>query len=202
MSKKQATREKILLAAEEVFADKGYHGTVVDEIAETSKTSKGAIYFHFPSKEEIFFALMDQFATRMMHEIEKSISTQSGAINKIEASLRRVLEALVKRQRIAKLLLIHGHGLGPEFETKRLEIYDRFAELIKENLEEAIDEGSIEPIDVEITAHAWLGAISELVIRWLYTGEPDPIEQSHPALTALFLRAIGASEPGNSNQIP
>ncbi|MBI1730705.1 TetR/AcrR family transcriptional regulator [Candidatus Acetothermia bacterium] len=192
MRDKEATRDKILNAAEHVFAEKGYHGTLVDEIAESSKTSKGAIYFHFPSKEEIFFALMDRFANAVIEDIKQTISKERGALNKIEASLEFVLQSLVKRKRLAKLLLIHGHGLGPVYEKKRLEIYDRFADVIELHLQEAVDDGSIPPLDVEITAHAWLGAISELVIRWLYTGGPEPLERMHPALTALFLRGIGA----------
>jgi AcrR family transcriptional regulator len=192
MGKKEATKEKILDAAEQVFSEKGYHGTIVDEIAESSETSKGAIYFHFPSKEEIFFALMERFAQSVISDIEESIADERGAISKIEAALRLVLSTLVKRKRIAKLLLIHGHGLGIEFEKKRLEIYDRFAQLIGSHLQEAVDEGSIPELNVSITAHAWLGAISELVIRWLYTSEPDPMEESYPVLTAIFLRGIGA----------
>ncbi len=199
MRNKEATRDKILIAAEDVFSEKGYHGALVDEIAESSQTSKGAIYFHFPSKEEIFFALMDRFAGVVISEIEREIASERGALAKIEAALHLVLQTLVKRQKLAKLLLIHGHGLGAAFEAKRLEIYGRFAKLIQKNLQEAVQEGSIPAQDVEITAHAWLGAISELVIRWLYTGEPEPLQKTHPALTALFLRGIGAQGPTSAH---
>ena len=45
---KEATRQRILEAAEEVFAEKGYHGAVVDDIVRTADMSKGGFYFHFP----------------------------------------------------------------------------------------------------------------------------------------------------------
>jgi len=90
--------------------------------------------------------------------------------------------------------LRQGHGLGPSFERKRLEIYSRFARLIKENLDEALAEGSIPPINTEITAYAWLGAINELVLRWIYTGQPDPLTQTLPTLQELFLRGIGITQ--------
>ena len=56
------TRQRILEAAVEVFAGKGYHEARVDEIVDVSKTSKGAVYSYFPSKERIFLALVDEFA--------------------------------------------------------------------------------------------------------------------------------------------
>ncbi|MDZ7845160.1 MAG: TetR/AcrR family transcriptional regulator [Anaerolineales bacterium] len=48
------TRQQILDAALEAFATRGYHDTRVSDIVEGSRTSKGAVYFHFPSKEDIF----------------------------------------------------------------------------------------------------------------------------------------------------
>ena len=51
---KDATRQRILEAAETVFAEKGYHRSVVDDIIREAKTSKGGFYFHFSSKQSIF----------------------------------------------------------------------------------------------------------------------------------------------------
>ncbi len=62
---KIATRERILHAALEVFARKGYHRAVVDDIVRASDTSKGAVYHHFPNKEALFLALVDDFAARL-----------------------------------------------------------------------------------------------------------------------------------------
>ena len=48
----------------------------------------------------------------------------------------------------------------------------------------AITDGDIAPLDTEITAYAWMGALNEVVIRWIYTGEPDP-ERAFPACAFL-----------------
>jgi len=53
---KVATRDRILHAALEVFARKGYHRAVVDDIVRASRTSKGAVYHHFPNKEALVAA--------------------------------------------------------------------------------------------------------------------------------------------------
>ncbi len=53
------TRDRLLQAAMEVFAAKGYHGANVDDIVAASDTSKGAFYHYFPSKQGIFLTLMD-----------------------------------------------------------------------------------------------------------------------------------------------
>ena len=57
------TRTRILEAAVRVFAEKGYHETRMDDIVSASQTSKGSVYFYFPSKQEIFFGLIETFAS-------------------------------------------------------------------------------------------------------------------------------------------
>ena len=56
-------KDRILAAALEVFASKGYHGAVVDDIVEVSRSSKGAFYHYFPSKQSVFLTLMDELAS-------------------------------------------------------------------------------------------------------------------------------------------
>jgi TetR/AcrR family fatty acid metabolism transcriptional regulator len=194
MKDKELTRERILEAAEKLFAEKGFHETAMDEIVRASKVSKGGVYFHFPSKEELFFALLDKLADALQREVQREIARRRGAVAKIQGALEVVLRTLTSQRHLAQIILRQGHGLGPSFERKRLEIYSRFARLIKENLDEALAEGSIPPINTEITAYAWLGAINELVLRWIYTGQPDPLTQTLPTLQELFLRGIGITQ--------
>jgi TetR/AcrR family fatty acid metabolism transcriptional regulator len=194
MRDKELTRERILEAAERLFAEKGFHETAMDEIVRASKVSKGGVYFHFPSKEELFFALLDKLADALQREVQREIARRRGAVAKIQGALEVVLRTLTSQRHLAQIILRQGHGLGPSFERKRLEIYSRFARLIKENLDEALAEGSIPPINTDITAYAWLGAINELVLRWIYTGQPDPLTQTLPTLQELFLRGIGITQ--------
>ncbi len=191
MGDKEHTRQRILEAAEQLFAEKGFHGTAMDEIVKTAKISKGGVYFHFPSKEKLFFAMLDRLADTLQHEVEQEISRRRGAVEKVQGALEIVLKNLARQRRLAQIILRQGYGLGPSFERKRLEIYSRFAQLIKEHLDQAIAEGSIPPLDTEVTAYAWLGAINELITRWLYTGRPDPLKESLPALLEIFLHSIG-----------
>src|SRR4051812_4353795 len=53
-------REVLLQAALEVFAERGYQNASVDQIAERAGYSKGALYWHFPSKDDVFFALLEE----------------------------------------------------------------------------------------------------------------------------------------------
>lgn len=184
------TRGRILDAALEKFSSKGYHDTRMDEIVDESGTSKGAIYFHFPNKERLFLALVDQFADLLERRVRSAVEEEEAGIRRVQAGLHACLETFGKYRRPAKLLLVQAVGLGSSFELKRLEVNDRFTGLIQDWLDDAVAVGDIRPVDTDVVACAWMGAIYGVVIRWVYTGEPEP-ERIMSALLPVLLKSVG-----------
>jgi TetR/AcrR family fatty acid metabolism transcriptional regulator len=188
---KPGTRERILGAALEMFARKGYHRALVDDIVRASGTSKGAVYHHFPTKEAVFLALVDEFAQRLAVAVAAAIGARHGALAKVEGALVAALDTFAENAPLARLILLEAVSLGAVYEAKRAEVHGRFTSLIQVYLDEAVAEGSIAPLDTRIATLAWLGAINEIVVQWLHTGTPS-LADSVPALTHLLLRSIGA----------
>lgn len=186
----KSTKERILDAALNIFSSKGYYDTKLDEIAEESQSSKGSIYFHFPNKEKLFIALVDQFADVLERNVKQAIQNEPQGMLRVQIALKAVLDTFGKYRRPAKILLVQAVGLGTVFEKKRMEVTDRFAELIRGYLQEAIDVHEIDPVDTEVVAHAWMGAIYSVVIQWVYTGEPTP-ERIMNSLLPMLLKSVG-----------
>lgn len=187
-----ATRDRILASAMEVFAAKGYHGAVVDDIVAASGTSKGAFYHYFPSKQGIFLTLMGELADLVERGVETAIASEQGALAKVEAALKVVLETAAAQRDLVKILLVEAVGLGPTLEQKRLEIHRRFASLIQSNLDRAVAEGSIPAQDTSLAAQAWIGTLNEVITQWLMI-DSQSLNDRLPALRALLLRSIGAA---------
>lgn len=185
-----STRGRILDAALNIFSNKGYHATKLDEIVESARTSKGAIYLYFPNKEQLFLALVDQFADLLERRVNEAIEHESSGIDRVRAALIAVVETFGKYRLPAKILLVQAVGLGSIFEKKRRETTDRFAGLIKTHLDESIRMKHIAQIDTDVVSHAWMGAIYNLMIQWVYTGEPTS-ERILATLVPLLLRSVG-----------
>ena len=183
------TKDRILDAALTIFSRKGYHDARLDEIVTESKTSKGSIYFHFPNKERLFLALVDQFSDLLERRVKVAIEPLPPGMGRVQVALETTLNTFSQYRRPAKILLVQAVGLGSTFENKRNEINDRFADLIATYLQEAVDCGDIEPVDVELVSLAWMGAIYNIVIRWVYTGEPQP-DRILDVLVPLLLQSV------------
>ena len=187
---KLETRGRILEAALEVFARKGYHRARVDDIVRASATSKGAVYHHFPNKQAVFLALVDDFAARLARGVAAAIAARQGALARVQGALMAALDTFAGNERLARLILLEAVSLGPVYQAKRAEVAGRFAALIRGYLDEAVADGSIPPLDTTVATLAWLGAVNEIVIQWLHGDVPD-LGASIPALTRLLLRSIG-----------
>ena len=192
-SESKPTRERILDAAMNIFSAKGFHDTKLDEIVAEANTSKGSIYFHFPNKEKLFIALVDQFADLIERQVNDAIQQETQGMHRVQVALEAVLDTFSKYRLPAKLLLVQAVGLGTVFEKKRLEVNDRFALLIKTYLDEAIAIGEIQSVNSQVVSHAWMGAIYNVVIQWVYTGEPDKDEIIN-TLLPLLLKSVGYQE--------
>ncbi|RJP53830.1 MAG: TetR/AcrR family transcriptional regulator [Anaerolineaceae bacterium] len=189
----QETRERILEAAVNVFASKGYHDTKVDDIVAESQTSKGSFYFYFPSKQDIFLALVDTFADLLESRLRARVQAETSGVARVDLALRVCLETFGQYRGLAKIALVQATGLGHVFEEKRRSVNDRFIAFIKKNLDEAVTEGGISALDTDVAACAWMGALNEIVLRWVYTGQPDPV-RALPSLRRLLLQSVGIPE--------
>jgi hypothetical protein len=83
-------------------------------------------------------------------------------------------------------------GLGAVFEERRRDINDRLARIIQARLDQAVVDSSIPPLQTDLAARIWVGALNEIVVHWIYTGEPD-LEAAIPEIKAFLLRSIGAN---------
>ena len=188
------TKERLLEAAADVFADKGYFGAAVDDIVRASDTSKGSFYFHFPNKRGIFSALLDHLTGRLFGRVEQALAEEPDPVRKLDAALGAALTAFAQRKRLARLLLVEAAGLGHTMDEHLMAVHGRFIALIKRHLDDAVALGRVAPLDTELAATVWMGALNEVVIRCLHTGEPAQLQDAIPTLRALLLRSAGINE--------
>ena len=92
----ERTRQDILAAARKVFARQGVTRTTFEEIAASAGVTRGAIYWHFADKTELFFAMREQVAVPMIDQIDLALLRSEGSdpLAGVERFLRGILRAL------------------------------------------------------------------------------------------------------------
>lgn len=163
----------------------------MDEIASESETSKGGVYFHFPNKQAIFLTLLDRTTSLLLARAEEAIKSETDPVARLDAALTVVFRTFSSHRALTRLMLIESLGAGVEFKQKMLQIHAMFEGLIQRHLDEAVADGTVAPMDTELAARAWYGALNHVVTTWALTDNSNDLETDYPALRALMLRSVG-----------
>jgi AcrR family transcriptional regulator len=157
--RRQQTHEELVTAAETCFVGRGFHATSVDEVAERAGYTKGAVYSHFVSKEDLFFAVYQRRVEQVLTDVVPGMR---------EAGPERALDwlATVTIQRrdsddgwLAVFFEFWAHVLRhPKLRDRFAAIHASFLEPLTDAVRQlAVDRGSALPSDVTATqvALAW-----------------------------------------------
>jgi AcrR family transcriptional regulator len=80
-------RAQLLAAALEIFTASGYHAASMDEIAERASVSKPVLYQHFPSKLDLYLAVLDMHIDSLVFAIQKAIASNKENRNRVRATI-------------------------------------------------------------------------------------------------------------------
>ena len=191
-SRADETRRRLLDAALAVFTKKGYRDAAMDDIVQAAERSKGAAYFHFPSKKDIFKAVLSRLADMLEEKVERAIRSAGSPLERLESALSAVLDTFVKHRSLARIALIDLADAGDAMDDTMHGIRGRFARLIQHHLDVAVEQGAIDPVNTRLVSLAWFGAVNELVVSWLRSESSPDLAREMPELRALLLRSVGA----------
>jgi AcrR family transcriptional regulator len=100
----EATRRKLLAAAEEIFARDGFEAARLEDIATGAGYTRGAFYANFASKEDIFFALLEQWVRQRTDSVTTVLRTHKKPPEKL-AALRKYYAGIAKDRRLVLISL-------------------------------------------------------------------------------------------------
>lgn len=184
--------DRILDAALEVIAKRGYSAAGVQEIVNLSSTSKGSFYFHFPGKEQMVMALLERLSSRLVNKVSDSVKNQPTPLHRVAASIDALMATFARKRNVAQVLLLNVVGNGKATDRKFLPIRERFSKLIQQELDAAVESGQIKPVDTLIVSRIWVGGLHEVILHWLLTGQPSPLTTATPTLQMALLQSVGA----------
>jgi len=148
----QARLAGIIRSAESVFAQKGYHETHMDDIAEAAELAKGTIYYHFKSKDEIFCRLLERESKKVCAEVKALILEEDTFFQTLEKVIIFYVEYFHLNRGFLKMFFPCMCGVvrfeNPEVIRRSVNSYESHHQYIRKALQKKINRESI-PISLE-----------------------------------------------------
>jgi len=163
--RKEARPGEILDAALEIFVEKGFAATRLEDVAQRAGVSKGTVYLYFDSKEELFKAVIRSGIVRAIEEAEGRAAAFEGS----SADLLRELFTgwwrsigSTRLSGIPKLMISEAQNFPELARFYYAEVIQRGSKLFMQTIQRGIERGEFRPVDVDYTCRAM---IAPLIMR-------------------------------------
>jgi AcrR family transcriptional regulator len=157
------TRERLLEAAEQVFADVGYPEASIVKITEAAGVAQGTFYLYFEGKKQIFDELVRDLNRRIRHAMKEASSRGSTRLEAEVLGFAAYFRFTSEHKALYRIIR-QAEFVSPEMLRYH---YDRLSEGYVEALREARDAGEVGEIDPTVTAWALMGMGELIGLRWL-----------------------------------
>jgi AcrR family transcriptional regulator len=139
VTQRQETYDKIVSAALDLFVSRGYEGTTVDAIAEAAGVTKGAIYFHFATKDDVLLSLLDLVESNFVDPMDRRVRRAGpSAREKFVAFAHQQSELGIGRTKLAILAIKTSSDYAEgdaRFAPRIRQIYRRLYDIVEDIVE-------------------------------------------------------------------
>ena len=165
-----ARRRQLLDAAMEVFVARGYHAAAMDEIADRAGVSKPVLYQHFPGKQELYLALLDQSVDRLVEAVAAALRSTADNRQRVNATFAAYYEYIAEHTGTFRLVfesdLISEPAVRERLESVEQRCADMISQVIKEDAGLADDEAHLLSIGLlgmaQVSARYWLNTVGTI----------------------------------------
>ncbi len=182
-------REAVLRVAAQMFNEKGFHATSLDEVAERLNITKPTLYYYVKNKDEILFECVNIGLQMLQDAIGKVALSGGSAIDKLVAGMHQY--ARIVTMDFGMCVIRVGEDPLPVESQRKLRRFkaaldQEFRELIRQGMAE----GSIAPCDPKIAAFTLAGALS-WIGRWYQPGGPLKADEIASQCIGLLINGLG-----------
>ncbi len=187
---KEAKRQLLIHAAIEMFAQKGFHETKMQDIADYAAVGKGTLYEYFETKEDLFLAVydswIDEYEADMLRQSERALDP----VSKASALIDTTVEFYEKHADHAAILLeFWAHAIrsqNPHFLNRIREMKSRLAELGGKVAQELIKLKLFVDVDIESFTRLELAMSDGVFLQWILDGKSYPLRDAYKFRQSLI----------------
>ncbi len=175
---REAKRNAVLQAAAQLFNERGFHATSLDDIAARLNVTKPTLYYYVKNKDEILLQCVRQGLDMTLEGIEASRAAGGKAIDQLMTCMQ-VYARIVTQDFGMCLIRVGDEQLPPESRKELRRLKSAIDQEFRRLVAEGVAEGSVQPCDPKMTAFVIAGALS-WIGRWYQPGgeyTPDQVAQ-------------------------
>lgn len=201
-SKEESRKKQILDAALEVVVEKGYSDSRMDDIVKASGLSKGAIYWYYKSKKEVFLSLINHWVNKFGVTLNHIVEEDLPASDQLHELFAFFLDVFEKNPDVLKAELEFWAmaSRDTDFNRKIQAVYHELLELIEAIVAKGVESGEFKNVEVNVAALSIMINIEGII--WFALFDTDSVQARHyiETITDFILAGLTKKPKGQSNE--
>jgi AcrR family transcriptional regulator len=174
-SKEYARRSAVMRAGLEVFTEKGFHLTSMDDIAERAGASKPILYQHFPSKHELYLGILDERVEAIVEQVRSAIEAESTNKARLKAAIACYFNLVDDADLGYRLIFESDFTMNHDVRARVEDVVSQVSRIVGAEVSKQTGKSLGE---ANILAGGLAGMAQAAAWRWLRLGRPVPIEKA------------------------
>lgn len=187
------TRDQIMAAAVQIFSQKGFHATSMQDIATAVNLQKGSLYHHISSKQEILVEVLDHALDLLIERMQQVMDAPLPPDERLRRAIEVYLTTLLEHRDLAAVLLLEHRSLDPQYHARHIPRRDRYELLWRFLIQQGLDAGVFCCADPSLAAKALLGVMNWTITWYRESGAFRPhdlaVQYSNLFLSGLLERS-------------
>ena len=188
-TKPSARMEEILARAAELFYEKGYHATTIEDVAREVGMLKGSLYYYIRSKEDLLYELLLGIIVKGVEHASKAIEGITDPTERLEKAVEAQIEHIIQNQTYVGLFLQEFDTLSGKKQKRIQEEMVKYQKIFVDAIEDGQKQGQFVESDALLLTDAVLG-MTNWIYRW-YPGTRNPgLERVKKTFIAFIMNGI------------
>jgi AcrR family transcriptional regulator len=184
---------RLLVAAVEAFAERGYHATTTRDIAGRAGMSPAALYIHFKTKEELLHRISRIGHDKALEILRTAARREGSAAERLADAVSSFVRWHAGRRTTARVVQYELDALGPDARAEIVALRRQCDAEVRGIIEDGVAAGEFDVLDVWGTTLAVLSLCID-VARWFNINGPRTPEEVGGLYADLVLRMVGARQ--------
>jgi AcrR family transcriptional regulator len=185
---RSARRAQLLVAARDVFADQGYHAAAMDDIADRAGVSKPVLYQHFPSKLELYRALLTTYADELLGRLRSALEETSNNEQRLRGAISAYFDFVASEGQAFRLVFESDLRSEPEMAA----VLDRALSQCIDVVADAVTtDAGLDRERARLLAVGLVGLSQVTAQYWLDSAQAVPREEAVELMCRLAWRGLG-----------
>ncbi|MDQ4149738.1 MAG: TetR/AcrR family transcriptional regulator [Actinomycetota bacterium] len=168
---REERRRRLLAGAEELFGQKGYRKTEVEELARKAGVTKPMLYRHFPGgKAELFMAVLDEHMSELLRALWEAMASHSDPRVRLHRGIDAYLRFAEANPDAFHLFVLSSVELDPGFGDRLRRVRETIARGLTNTIADVMKAAGLQAEGAPLYAHALLGGVESVVSWWLESG--------------------------------